>query len=109
LEYQSYFLVEWPDKTLSQIKVNWNNKQYEKFDSFGTYDVATMGEYAATSTLTGFAIHGTRTSLLGHQFNGYTVGFVENLNSYRSTRVFSKSAVMNDMPLPNEETVTIQP
>ena len=45
--------------------------------------------FALTNYVNGFSLFGTRSSVLGNSFNGFNVGYVESLNSYRDEPFFS--------------------
>jgi hypothetical protein len=58
--------------------------------------------FAIANWLNGFSLFGARSSVLGHEFDGFTVGYVENLNSYRDEPFFSKfgqANTINDMQM----------
>jgi len=40
--------------------------------------------------MTGFNLFGTRSSVVDHEFDGFSVGYVENLFSYRDEPFFPK-------------------
>ena len=61
--------------------------------------------YAIPSELNGFSLFGTRSSVLGHEFDGYDVGYVENLFSYRGEPFFEE--VGRETTLSNMETVIL--
>ena len=39
--------------------------------------------FATSALFNGFIIFGTRTKILDNELDGFSVGFVENLNTYR--------------------------
>ena len=101
--YESYFLLEWPDRTLSQVKVDWTNGKYHEFKMVKpTFDGYISG--AATSDFNGFLVFGQRSRILGEEI-GFTVGFVENLNVYRDEAFFEEAGVVVESEF---ETIPLQ-
>ena len=84
------------------MKVDWDQEKYTQFDcNEKPYKGILSDEtFALANWINGFSLFGTRSSVLGHEFDGFNVGYVENLNSYRDEPFFSKYEqirTINDM------------
>ena len=78
-------MIEWPDQTISALKVDWDAGKYTKFDGLEKPYKGILSDetFAVTNFVTGFSLFGTRSSVLGHELGGFNVGYVENLNTFR--------------------------
>jgi len=87
---ESYYLLEGLDRSLSQVKVDWDTGKYYQFKMVkNTYDgILSEDSFAIQSDYNGFFVFGVRNKIAGNDI-GFTVGYVENLNTYRDEPFFS--------------------
>ena len=63
---QSYFLIEWPDRTISALRVDWDQEKYTRFDCKEKpyKGILTDEAFALTNRMNGFSLFGKRSSFL---------------------------------------------